>query len=79
MISALSEAVGKSMTVSSNLQGLFGAGENSATAASLMVSEGNSKARPETYSRYVLFRFLARYQEFEPQAWLKNVEGVDLD
>ena len=34
--------------------------------------------RPEPFSRYVLFRFLDRYQKFEPEAWLKNVEGVDV-
>lgn len=33
---------------------------------------------PDPFNRFVLYKFLVRYQGFEPEAWLKNVEGVDV-
>ena len=81
IIIALSEVVGKSVPISPNASGLFTTEEgqsDSVTNPSPVVAPTALSARPDAFSRFLLYKFLMRYQEFQAEAWLKNIEGVDV-
>lgn len=80
---ALSEAVGKNIVLTANDLGVFNMTDGNipfpqSTMSPVLVTTTTTITRPDPFARFVLYRFLMKYQKYEPEAWLKNVEGLDI-